>query len=176
MLRVVESSPCTQRVRHIFAASVEEKLFGVWSPSKLCLKRIKPQQCCLYHSWSFWNEVCLNWCLVEKLFRANTTSCVRSCVLPRVPVLEVCFQHTWFKLPHGVVKTRFRANTTRRVRAKRCPETFLVPANMFNMQTFLADFGTCCSAKTYVYFDWSRTWHFKAIALKYFANFKPRQV
>ena len=33
-----------------------------------------------------------------------------------------------------------------------------------HVQYFFADFGTCCSAKTFVYFDWSPTWHFKAIA------------
>ena len=119
------------------------------------------------HSWSFWNGACLNWRLVEKLFRANSTSCVRAGVLPWVPVLEACFEHTWLKLPHGIVKTRFRANTTRRVRAKRCPENFLGPANTVNMQTFLADFGSCCSAKIFVYCDWSPTWHVKAIALTY---------
>ena len=127
------------------------------------------------HSWSFWSDVCLNWCLVWKLFRANTTSCVRSGGLPWVSVPEVCSEHTWFNFAHGIVKPMFRANTTRRVRAKRCPETFLVPANMFNI-LFFADFGTCCSAKTFVYFDWSPTWHFKAIALTYFAKLKPRQV
>ena len=45
-----------------------------------------------------------------------------------------------------------------------------------HVQYFFADFGTCCSAKTFVYFDWSPTWHFKAIALTYFAKLKPRQV
>ena len=129
------------------------------------------------HSWSCWNEACSNWCLIERLFRANTTSCVRAGVLPGVPVLEVCFEHTWFKLLHGIAKTRFRANTTRRVRAKRCPETFLARANRAHSKPFLADFGICCSARLLVSFDWFPTWHFKAIAHEiYFAKLRPRPV
>lgn len=75
-----------------------------------------------------WTHVRSKWCLVWKLFRAYTTSCVRAGGLPWVSVLEVCSEHTWFNFAHRIVKPMFRAYTTRRVRAKRSPKTVLFRA------------------------------------------------
>ena len=107
MLRVAESSG-VPALRECGISSRPALRKNFWSLERVQVL-FKTRTMVFAHSWSFWSDVCLNWCLVEKLFRANTTSCVRSGVLPRVPVLEVCFEHTWFKLPHGIVKTRFRA-------------------------------------------------------------------
>ena len=172
MLRVAESSgvPALRECGISLRPALRKNF---WSLERVQVL-FKTQTMVSAHSWSFWSDVCLNWCLVEKLFWAKTTSCVRSGVLPRVPVLEFCFEHTWFKLPHGIVKLGFEPTQ---------PDAFarndvLKPSwsqPTCSIFIFFADFGTCCSAKTFVYFDWSPTWHFKAIALTYFAKLKLRQ-
>ena len=140
------------------------KTFWSLNPSKFCLKH---KRMCLYIAALFETKcaligVCWETCSEPtQLFRANTTGW-----LPSMFVLKVCLQLTWLKLLNRKVD-RFRANTARRVGAERHSQTFLGPANMVNMQTFLADFGTCCSAKTFFTFDWSPTWHFKAIDLTF---------
>ena len=126
------------------------KSFLEFETSKFCLKH---RRMCLYIPGLFETKcaligVCWETCSEPtQLFRANTTGW-----LPSMFVLKVCLQLTWLKLLNRKVD-RFRANTARRVTAEIRSQTFLGPANMVNMQTFLADFGTCCSAKTFFTFD-----------------------
>ena len=126
--------------------------------TKLTAKQVLYTICCYYvHCPVFevfivyarmgpvWAHVRSKWCLVWKLFRAYTTSCVRAGGLPWVSVLEVCSKHTWFNFAHGIVKPMFRAYTTRRVRAKRSPKTVLFRAYTTDLY-FFPGFSACISS------------------------------